>query len=212
MTLATRDAEEIASAGMSRPSAPRFFATPAGFRAWLDANHDSARELVVGFHTKASGTPSMTWPESVDEALCYGWIDGVRRSLGPESYSIRFTPRQSRSIWSNVNVAKVQALLKAGRMMPAGIAAWEKRDPAKSGVYAFEREAAAFDAVTEQRFRRHRAAWRFFQDQPPGYRRLVTHWVVSAKRAETRERRLVALIACSTRRERLPQTSRPKSN
>lgn len=195
---------------MNSASAPRFFASPAEFRAWLGENHESVHEMVVGYYKKASGKPSITWSESVDEALCFGWIDGVRRSLDPESYSIRFTPRQLRSIWSNVNVAKVQAMLQAGRMMPAGIAAWEKRDPAKPGVYAFEREAAAFDTDAEQRFRRHRAAWRFFQDQPPGYRRLVTHWVVSAKRADTRERRLAALIDYSARRERLPQTSRPK--
>ena len=188
-------------------SAPRFFATPATFRAWLDAHHGSATELIVGFHKKGSGKPSITWPESVDEALCYGWIDGVRRSLGDESYSIRFSPRKPTSIWSNVNIAKVNALLEAGRMMPAGIAAWERRDPARSGIYAFERrEPAAFDEASERRFARNRAAWKYFQAQPPGYRRLATHYVVSAKRSETREKRLEALIECSARGERLPQT------
>jgi uncharacterized protein YdeI (YjbR/CyaY-like superfamily) len=186
---------------------PRFFATPAAFRAWLAAHHDRESELVVGFYKKGSGKPSITWPESVDEALCYGWIDGVRRSLGEESYTIRFTPRKSRSIWSNVNIAKVQALLAAGRMMPAGMAAWERRDSAKSGIYSFERlEAAAFDAEAERRFSGNRAAWKYFQAQPPGYRRLATHYVVSAKRPETRERRLIALIEHSARSERLPQT------
>jgi uncharacterized protein YdeI (YjbR/CyaY-like superfamily) len=188
-------------------SAPRFFTTPAAFRAWLAAHHERESQLVVGFYRKGSGRPSITWPESVDEALCYGWIDGVRRSLDEESYSIRFTPRKPGSIWSNVNIAKVEALLAAGRMTPAGIVAWERRDPAKSGLYAFERkEAAVFDADAERRFARNRAAWAFFQAQPPGYRRLATHYVVSAKRPDTRERRLAALIAHSARGERLPQT------
>jgi uncharacterized protein YdeI (YjbR/CyaY-like superfamily) len=188
-------------------NAPRFFATPAAFRAWLDANHLRAPELIVGFYRKDSGKPSMTWPESVDEALCYGWIDGIRRSLGDESYSIRFTPRKPTSIWSNVNVAKVKVLLAAGRMMPAGIAAWERRDPVRSGIYSFDRaHPAAFDEASERRFARNRAAWKFFQAQPPGYRRLATHYVVSARRPETREKRLGVLIECSVRGERLPQT------
>lgn len=188
-------------------SAPRFFATAAAFRAWLHAHHQHETELLVGFHKKGSGKPSMTWPESVDEALCYGWIDGVRRSLGEDSYTIRFTPRRPGSIWSNVNSAKVAALLEAGRMMPAGVAAWERRDPEKSGIYTFERNnPVAFDAEAERRFKRSRRAWTFFQAQPPGYRRLATHYVTSAKRPETRERRLAVLIECSARGERLPQT------
>ncbi|NUO39397.1 MAG: bacteriocin-protection protein [Gemmatimonadaceae bacterium] len=192
-------------------SAPRFFATPAAFRAWLDAHHDRAPELLVGFHKKGSGKPSMTWPESVDEALCYGWIDGVRRSLDEDSYTIRFTPRRPGSIWSNVNVAKVAALLQAGRMMPAGLAAWERRDPEKSGIYVFERNhPVAFDAEMERRFKRSRRAWTFFQAQPPGYRKQATHYVTSAKRPETRERRLTTLIECSARGERLPYTVSPR--
>jgi uncharacterized protein YdeI (YjbR/CyaY-like superfamily) len=188
-------------------AAPHFFATPAAFRAWLATHHDRESELVVGFYKRGAGKPSITWLESVDEALCYGWIDGVRRSLGEERYSIRFTPRKPSSVWSNVNIAKVQALLAQGRMMPAGVAAWERRDPARSGIYSFERqEAAAFDAEAERRFARNRAAWKYFQAQPPGYRRLATHYVISAKRPETRERRLSALIEHSARGERLPQT------
>jgi uncharacterized protein YdeI (YjbR/CyaY-like superfamily) len=188
-------------------TAPRFFATPAAFRAWLDAYHERESELLVGFYKKGSGRPSITWPESVDEALCYGWIDGVRRSLGDESYTIRFTPRSPGSIWSNVNMAKVAALLEAGRMMPAGRTAWERRDPNKSGIYLFERsDAVAFDPEAERRFKRSRGAWAFFQAQPPGYRRLATYYVTRAKRPETRERRLAALIECSARGERLPQT------
>jgi uncharacterized protein YdeI (YjbR/CyaY-like superfamily) len=187
-------------------AAPRFFATPAAFRAWLLVHHERETELLVGFHKKGSGRPSMTWPESVDEALCFGWIDGVRRSLDDESYTIRFSPRTPRSIWSNVNIAKVQALLAAGRMMPAGMTAWERRDPAKSGIYSFEREAAAFDVEAEREFKRNRAAWKYFQAQPPGYRRLATHYVVSAKRPETRARRLAALIERSARGQRITQT------
>lgn len=187
-------------------STPRFFPTAADFRAWLHANHDRVTELVVGFHRKGSGKPSITWPESVDEALCYGWIDGVRRSLDEHSYTIRFTPRKSSSIWSNVNIAKAEALLAAGRMMPAGVAAWQRRDPARSGIYSFEREQpAAFDASMERQFKANRAAWKFFGAQPAGYRRVATHYVVSAKRPETREKRLATLIGCSARGERLPQ-------
>ena len=187
-------------------SSPRFFPTAADFRAWLHANHGRMTELVVGFHRKGSGKPSITWPESVDEALCYGWIDGVRRSLDEHSYTIRFTPRKATSIWSNVNIAKAEALLAAGKMMPAGLAAWERRDPARSGIYSFEREEpAAFDATMERRFRANRAAWKFFCAQPTGYRRVATHLVVSAKRPETREKRLATLIGCSARGERLPQ-------
>jgi uncharacterized protein YdeI (YjbR/CyaY-like superfamily) len=188
-------------------TAPRFFGTPAAFRAWLRANHDRSSELLVGFYRKGSGRPSITWPEAVDEALCYGWIDGVRRSLNDDSYTIRFSPRKPRSIWSNVNVAKVNALLKAGRMMPAGLAAWERRDPARSGIYLFERsDTVALDAAATRQFKANRAAWAFFQAQPPGYRRLATHYVISAKRPDTRTRRLAALIAHSGNGERLPQT------
>ncbi|MDB4898452.1 MAG: bacteriocin-protection protein YdeI/OmpD-associated family, partial [Gemmatimonadetes bacterium] len=155
-------------------SSPRFFRTPAAFRAWLEANHERANELLVGFHKKGSGRPSLTWPESVDEALCYGWIDGVRRSIDESSYSIRFTPRKPRSIWSNVNVAKVESLIRQGRMMPSGLAAYALRDPERSGIYAFERETASFDDEGEQLFRSDRLAWSFFQLQPPSYRRVAT--------------------------------------
>ncbi|HET9010407.1 MAG TPA: YdeI/OmpD-associated family protein [Gemmatimonadaceae bacterium] len=185
---------------------PRFFPTPAAFRAWLDAHHDKRTELIVGFHRKGSGKPSITWPESVDEALCYGWIDGVRRSLDEHSYTIRFSPRKATSVWSNVNLAKAQALIAAGRMMPAGLAAWERRDPVRSGIYSFEREAAAFDAGMLRLFKADRSAWKHFEAQPPGYRRLATHYVTSAKRPETRAKRLAVLIACSARGERLPGT------
>ena len=197
---------------MPTPGAPLFFASPSEFRAWLEAHHGRETELLVGFYKKGSGKPSMTWSESVDEALCFGWIDGVRRSLDAERYTIRFTPRKPTSIWSNVNIAKVEMLLKADRMRPAGLAAWQRRDPEKSGIYAFERKSPAeFDAELERRFRRARSAWRFFQAQPPGYRRLATHYVTSAKRPETRERRLEVLIERSARGERLTQTLSPKA-
>jgi uncharacterized protein YdeI (YjbR/CyaY-like superfamily) len=177
---------------------PVFFATPAGFRAWLEEHHQTETELLVGFHKKDSGKPSITWPESVDEALSFGWIDGVRRSLGPESYTIRFTPRKQRSFWSNVNIARAEALIAEGRMRPAGLAAFQARAGERSGVYSFEqKDEIAFPPEQERRFRDHAAAWEFFQAQPPWYRRTVTWWVISAKKPETREKRLVSLIADS---------------
>lgn len=185
-------------------TSPCFFATPSSFGVWLQVNHARATELLVGFHRVGSGQPSMTWPESVDEALCYGWIDGVRRSLDASSYTIRFTPRKPGSNWSKVNIAKVEKLTREGRMTPAGLAVYAKRDSAKSGVYLFEREAAAFDAEMERTFRCAKAGWTFFQAQAPSYRRVATHWVTRAKQPETRARRLAKLIEHSSRQERLP--------
>lgn len=182
---------------------PHFFTSPQEFRDWLHANHATASELLVGYHKKGTGRPTMTWSESVDEALCYGWIDGVRRSVDAERYSIRFTPRKPDSIWSRVNMAKVEGLIATGRMQPAGLAAWARRTDARSGVYVFEQAAVAFDDESEAMFRKNAAAWRFFQAQPPGYRKLATGRVISAKRAETRARRLAALIEASARFERL---------
>jgi uncharacterized protein YdeI (YjbR/CyaY-like superfamily) len=187
---------------------PTFFATPADFRAWLDANHADRDELIVGFHKKRSGRPSITWPEAVDEALCFGWIDGVRRSIDGDSYSNRFTPRRPRSNWSAINIRRVGELIEEGRMAPAGLAAFERRDEARSGVYSFERrEPAKLDKAQERRFRAAADAWEWFQSQPPGYRRAALHWVVSAKRVETRERRLETLIEdCSSGRTVKPLT------
>jgi uncharacterized protein YdeI (YjbR/CyaY-like superfamily) len=174
---------------------PAFFATPADFRAWLAANHADHDEVLVGFYKKGSGRPSITWPESVDEALCVGWIDGVRRRIDDDSYSIRFTPRKPRSIWSAVNTRRAGELIEEGRMTPAGAAAFARRDEQRSGVYSFERrEAAQLDGDQERRFRAAGGAWEWFESQPPWYRRAALHWVVSAKRAETRERRLATLI------------------
>ncbi|MEP6999947.1 MAG: YdeI/OmpD-associated family protein [bacterium] len=203
----------MASAKSSRHhlqmTSPRFFKKPEDFRAWLQKNHTAATELLVGFYKRGSGKPSMTWPESVDEALSFGWIDGVRKSIDRSSYTIRFTPRKPRSIWSDVNIAKVKVLIEQGRMSPAGLAAWAVRDEARSGIYSFERKAAAFDAAAEQQFKQAARAWSFFQAQPAGYRRLVAHYVSSAKLAETRARRLAALIEYSAKGERIPQFSIP---
>jgi uncharacterized protein YdeI (YjbR/CyaY-like superfamily) len=174
---------------------PRFFATPDELRAWFDENHASERELLVGFHKVASGRPSITWPQSVDEALCVGWIDGVRRGLDDESYTIRFTPRKPRSTWSAVNVARVEALTREGRMRPAGLAAFAARSDDRTAIYSYEQgRAARLDPAYEQELRANEQAWAHFQARPPWYRRQATHWVMSAKQEATRRRRLARLI------------------
>lgn len=189
---------------MAAPArAPRSFRTPAAFRAWLARHHARAPALVVRLYRVAHASRGITYAQALDEALCYGWIDGVRRSLDAVSFTVRFTPRRPRSIWSRVNVRHVERLLAEGRMAGPGVAAYRARDEARTGVYSFERAAAAFSPELLRRFRAARAAWRFFEAQPPGYRRTMTHWVVSAKREETRLRRLATLIARSARRERL---------
>jgi uncharacterized protein YdeI (YjbR/CyaY-like superfamily) len=181
---------------------PRFFAKPEDLRAWLEKHHGAARELWVGFHKRASGKPSITWPESVDEALCFGWIDGLRKSIDETSYRIRFTPRKPTGKWSTVNTRRMAELIAAGRVRPAGLEAFAHRDEAKSGVYAYEqRYTAELGADFERRFRANAKAWANFQARPPWYRRQATYWVVSAKREETRERRLESLIGSSERNE-----------
>lgn len=183
---------------------PVFFASAAEFRAWLEANAAHADELLVGYWKVGTGRPSMTWSESVDEALCVGWIDGVRRRIDDLAYAIRFTPRRRGSIWSAVNLAKAEALIAAGRMRAAGRAAYDARDPAKCEVYAFERaEAPALTAAETRAFRAAKAAWAFFGRCPPGYRTVVLHWVTTAKKPETRARRLAQLIDACARQERL---------
>ena len=177
---------------------PTFFATPADFRAWLVANHAKEKELLVGFYKVGSDEPSITWPQSVDEALCFGWIDGVRRSLGAASYTIRFTPRRAGSIWSAVNTRRFAQLKKAGLVGGAGEQAFAGRRAARSGVYSFEQKNEILLAPEQQRaLDGNRAASRFFQAQAPWYRRAALWWVVSAKRPETRDKRLRALIADS---------------
>jgi uncharacterized protein YdeI (YjbR/CyaY-like superfamily) len=181
---------------------PRFFKTPADFRAWLAKHHATADVLLVGFYKKSSGRPSMTWPESVDEALCAGWIDGVRRRIDDESYSIRFTPRRKGSIWSVINTKRVVVLTAERRMLEAGLAAFAARDEKKTGVYSFERETATFPPAYMKRFRSNAKAWAFFDSQGAYYKRLAAYWVTSAKQEETRQRRLAKLIELSARAEK----------
>ncbi|HWK89064.1 MAG TPA: YdeI/OmpD-associated family protein [Longimicrobium sp.] len=189
---------------MAASTDPVYFATPAEWRAWLEAQHDRESELLVGFHKVGSGRPSITWPQSVDQALCFGWIDGVRRSLGPDAYTIRFTPRKARSTWSAVNIKRFGELREMGLVHPAGLAAFERRTDDNSRIYAYEQRAtAAFDAEQEARFRADQAAWSFFQAQPPGYRRTATFYVISAKQPATRLKRLDRLIADSAAGRRI---------
>ena len=189
---------------------PTFFPTPEDFRAWLDANHARETELLVGYYKKGSGRPSITWPQSVDEALCYGWIDGVRRSLGDEAYTIRFTPRKQKSTWSAVNIKRAGELIEAGRMQPAGLKAFHAREESNSRIYSYEnRDRAVFDPALEERFRANEWAWNFFQAQPPGYRKTATFWVMSARQEATRLRRLDQLIADSENGRRIDQLTRP---
>jgi uncharacterized protein YdeI (YjbR/CyaY-like superfamily) len=184
--------------------APRYFATPARFRTWFERNAAHATYLVVGFYKRDSGRSSITWPESVDEALCFGWIDGVRKSVDGERYTIRFSPRRAASTWSAINIARVAELERAGRMTEAGRAAFERRREDRSPRYSHEASrAAAFTPQEQTQFERQRAAWKFFSTQAPSYQRMATWWVVSAKRPETRERRLVRLIAVSQDGRRL---------
>jgi uncharacterized protein YdeI (YjbR/CyaY-like superfamily) len=189
---------------------PTFFAVPADFRAWLEENHERESELLVGFYKKATGRPSITWPEAVDEALCFGWIDGIRRSLGDESYTIRFTPRKPRSTWSAVNIERAKELVAKGRMRPAGLAAFEARSDDRSAIYSYEQRHEARLAPGEEReFRANERAWEFFQGQPPSYRKPALWWVVSAKREETRARRLRTLIDDSASGRRLRRLTPP---
>jgi len=189
---------------------PKFFATPAKFRAWLEKNHADKEELLVGFYKKDSGKPSITWPESVDEALCFGWIDGVRKSLGDESYTIRFTPRRPRSIWSAVNVKKVKELIALGKMEPAGLRAFEARGDDRTAIYSYEqRKASKLTPDQEKQFRANKAAWSYFEAQRPSYRRTAIHWVTSAKKVETRQKRLELLVQCSAKGSWVPHLIPP---
>lgn len=172
---------------------PVYFATQAVFRAWLEAHHRTHAELIVGFHKRGSGRPSMTWPESVDVALCFGWIDGVRRSVDEGRYTVRFTPRRPGSTWSSVNVARTTELIRLGHMHPVGQAAFDARQT--TGVYSYEqRREARLTPEQERQLRQDSDAWRFFESQPPSYRRTAVFWVVSAKKEETKAARLRILI------------------
>jgi uncharacterized protein YdeI (YjbR/CyaY-like superfamily) len=189
---------------------PTFFATPADFRAWLERHHESHTELIVGFHKRGSGRPSITWPEAVDQALCFGWIDGVRRRIDDTSYRIRFTPRKARSTWSAVNIKRMKELVEEGLVAPAGLAAFERRTDDRSAIYSYDqRKSAKLEPDQERRLRADERASAFFEAQPPSYRRAAIHWVTSAKRPETRERRLVQLIEYSAAGRTVPPLTRP---
>ncbi|MBA2407966.1 MAG: YdeI/OmpD-associated family protein [Chitinophagales bacterium] len=188
----------------------KFFKTPGAWHDWLKRNHDKTQELWVGFYKKDSGKPSITWPESVDEALCFGWIDGIRKSIDEESYKIRFTPRKSVSTWSNVNMKRVEELIKVGRMQPAGLAAYNKRHQKRSGIYAFEQSEAKLSAIQEKQFKANKQAWTFFKAQAPWYQRTAIWWVVSAKREETKVKRLGILIQNSDQGLHIPTLRRNK--
>ncbi len=182
-----------------------YFKSASGFRHWLEANHASVRELWVGFFKKASGKAGITYAEAVDEGLCFGWIDGLKKRVDDLSYTHRFTPRKPKSTWSRINIQHAERLKRAGRMMAAGLKALAARDPKKSGIYSFENAARELSPADERRFKADRVAWKFFQQQPPGYRRTAIWWVVSAKKGETRARRLSRLIEDSGNGRRLAQ-------
>ena len=189
---------------------PAFFATPQEFRAWLEKHHQETPELWVGFHKKASGKPSITWPEAVDQALCFGWIDGVRKSVDETSYTIRFTPRKPGSTWSAINIRRVRALTESGHMQPAGLKAFEHLKSEKSAIYSYEqRRTAKLEGVHEEQFRGNKKAWEFFQAQAPWYRRTAAFWVISAKKEETRLKRLQTLIEDSAQQRIIPPLTRP---
>ena len=183
---------------------PIYFPSPAAFREWLAEHHERETEVWVGFWKKATGEPSLTWSEAVDEALCFGWIDGLLRRVDDRRHIQRFTPRKPKSNWSKTNLAKVEALRAEGRMRPAGEAAYARRLDERTGVYSFEQpDEPAFDAAQRARFEAEPAAWAWFSGQSASYRRQATWWVVSAKKPETRERRLATLIADSATGERI---------
>jgi uncharacterized protein YdeI (YjbR/CyaY-like superfamily) len=174
---------------------PVFFATAAELREWLEENHATATELLVGFYKRGSGKTSITWQELVDEELCFGWIDGVRKGIDDVSYANRITPRKSRSTWSAINIARAKELMRLGRMHLAGVKAFERRTDDRSAIYSYEqRKTAALDPKAQRSFRANKKAWTFFQAQAPSYRRTAIWWVISAKREETRQRRLSTLI------------------
>jgi uncharacterized protein YdeI (YjbR/CyaY-like superfamily) len=188
-----------------------YFSSPEEFRAWLEEHHASASEVLVGYWRKKTGKPSLTWSEAVDEALCFGWIDGVRRSVDEERHEQRFTPRKPSSNWSAINVAKMDALRAAGRMREAGEAAFARRRTDRTAIYAYEqRRDPRLTPEEEARFRADAAAWAYFEAAPPSYRRQALWWVVSAKRPETRERRLATLIEDSAAGQRLRQYTWPR--
>ena len=181
-------------------TSPMFFSSPDAFRNWLSGNAAKSNELLVGFYKVGSDRPSISWHESVDEALCFGWIDGVRRRIDDQSYSIRFTPRKTTSIWSAVNIAKVEKLKAQGRMQLSGLEAFEHRKDHKSSIYAYEQKSAAVLSAHETKiFKQSKVAWAFFESTPPSYKQVMLHWVTTAKKAATRASRLATLVeACQS--------------
>jgi len=185
----------------------KYFKSASEFRRWLEVNHGRRYELWVGFYKKDSGKGGLTYAEAVDEALCFGWIDGLKKRVDELSYTHRFSPRKRRSNWSRINILHAERLKNAGRMTPAGLEAYAAREPERSGVYSFENAPRKLAAADEKQFQADKTAWEFFQQQPPGYQRLAIWWVVSAKKPETRARRLGQLIAESRNARRLGQLS-----
>src|SRR5271165_1814551 len=197
--------------GKTTPMKPRFFASQSAFRSWLAKHHAEARELWVGFYRKESGKGGITYPRALDEALCFGWIDGLRKAVDDSSYTIRFTPRKADSIWSAVNTRRVEELTKLGRMQRPGLAAFQTRDLKKSQQYSYERNNCRLEAAHEKQFKANAEAWEFFRAQTPWYQRTTTWWVVSAKREGTRLKRLATLIADSEKGRRIGLLDYPKS-
>ena len=206
MSARDPDAPSVATSTVE----PTFFPAPGDFRAWLEANHATARELWVGFYKKGSGRPSITWPEAVDQALCYGWIDSVRKGINDEAYMNRFTPRKRGSTWSAVNVKRATELIREGSMQPPGLAAFEARSEDKTAIYSYEqRDVGQLDPELERQFRSNDRAWRFFESRAPSYRRAAVWWVVGAKKEETRQARLATLIDYSERGLTVPPLTTP---
>jgi uncharacterized protein YdeI (YjbR/CyaY-like superfamily) len=188
-----------------------FFQTSAAFREWLEQHHGRADEVWVGYYKKGSGKRTITWSESVDEALCYGWIDGVRQSIDNISYWIRFTPRKPGSVWSSVNMKRAQALIEQGRMQPDGLKAYHARKENKSGIYSYEQRRVDLEEPYNGLLKKNKAAWAFFQIQPASYRKAVSWWIISAKKEETRLKRLGKFIVNSVQGQQLPEFTSGKT-
>lgn len=191
---------------------PIFFATPLEFRTWLEQHHTTQTELWVGYYKKDSGKQSITWPESVDQALCFGWIDGIRKSLGPESYTIRFTPRKKSSIWSAVNLMRMAELIEGGLVYPRGLEIYQNRDPKKAEIYSYERQQTQLEPAHQQALEANPEAWAYFQKQAPSYRKAAILWVLNAKQAATRLKRLQTLIEDSQNGRKIAPMRRGKTS
>jgi uncharacterized protein YdeI (YjbR/CyaY-like superfamily) len=189
---------------MQSPLKPLFFPTPTSWRKWLEENHDKETELLVGFYKTKSGKPSITWPQSVEEALCFGWIDGVRKGIDEESYTIRFTPRKAKSIWSAININLAEKLIKEGRMQPAGLKVYQARSAEKSKIYSYERAEQKLPEDWEKEFKANKKAWEYFSQKAPGYRKTATHVVLNPKQESTRRSRFELLVKCSEEGTTIP--------